>query len=251
MIYDNVIDVDVRQMGCRRGGQHAIMYWLRCQFDGKTYWENNASQKDDVLKNSMHPNLEKFTAYPLNRTDDLKCLGIFANYENQSVARIRSYNFPVFAKRYEFLVLRDPYNLFASQIKNAEKTRRYRGLAPSKMYRARATKELICWKTLAQEYLSQICHNVNYNEWVLSKSYRKNIVAAFPEFIFTDEGREEVSRNFPSSFDTKNRHHASEMEVLNRYKYDGMMEHPAMKLLLADEEAKILSQQIFGWSLPA
>ncbi|NEQ73289.1 MAG: hypothetical protein F6K23_09535 [Okeania sp. SIO2C9] len=79
------------------------------------------------------------------------------------------------------LIIRDPYNTFASLIKKKEKRL-------SKNPDAIINK----WIEHAREYLGlsnylQNQINISYNEWFINKAYRQKITEAL-ELVFTDAG---------------------------------------------------------------
>lgn len=167
------------------------------------------------------------------------------SYEHYSLSKIFSSTFE--EKRVEFLgksqytfdilILRDPYNTFASLIKRGENSKNF---------------DLIIkkWIEHAKEYLglSNYLQNrisISYNHWFENKAYRQKIAEALG-LVFTDDGINIVSNvGQGSSFDRTNyQGKANQMNVLYRYK--DFLDHPVMLRLFADRELNELSEEIFG-----
>ncbi|MGK7918438.1 MAG: hypothetical protein AB4080_00295 [Trichodesmium sp.] len=141
--------------------------------------------------------------------------------------------------RFNILIIRDPYNTFASLIKKEEKRL-------SKNPDAIINK----WIEHAREYLGlsnyfQNKINISYNKWFINKAYRQKITEALG-LVFTDAGINMVSKvGKGSSFDKVNYDgKATQMNVLSRYQ--AFLDHPVMLKILANKELNELSQEIFG-----
>lgn len=142
--------------------------------------------------------------------------------------------------RFDILILRDPYNNFASLIKKEE------SINLSKNPDAIIKK----WIEHAKEYLGlsnyfQNRISISYNEWFTNKAYRQKIAEALG-LVFTDAGINMVPNvGKGSSFDKVNyAGQASQMNVLSRYKV--FLDHPIMLKVLANKELNELSEEIFG-----
>lgn len=139
--------------------------------------------------------------------------------------------------KFDILILRDPYNTFASLIKSGEKFNNLDFIIDK-------------WLEHAREYLglSNYLHNrvsISYNQWFQNKAYRQKIAENLG-LIFTDAGINTVSVvGKGSSFDRVNYDgKASQMTVLSRYQ--DFLDHPVMLKVLANQELNELSQEIFG-----
>jgi hypothetical protein len=233
------IDFEFRLFGDRQGGQHAIVDWLLYQFNGVTYRKNDALQRHDVLKMSEFPNMNQFKLW--SKKVENNYISTFANYEDKTIDFVDAWGYSQHAtKRYDIIVLRDPYNLFASKIYN------WRANSPRRL--KQFDKKIDIWKEKARKVLENKCCFINFNKWFVDIEYRKEILSYFPEnvFTFTDEGKEDMpTRHGRSSFNGKEYHgKASQMNILYRYK--DMLDDPLMKKIIADKEIKELSDQIFG-----
>ncbi len=233
------IDFEFRLIGDRRGGQHAIIYWLMFQFNGFLFWKNDASGKHDILRLSKFPNLHRFRLFL--REGDKRFIATMVNYEDKTLEVVDSYNYSQYSNyRYDMIVLRDPYNLFASKIYHWRKNKPWK----LKYY----LKNLETWKQKAKEVLNKKCLFINFNKWFVNEEYRREILLWFPEkvFIFTDFYKKYVPMIYgQSSFDGRKFYgKANQMDILGRYKR--VRDDPLMKKLVADKEIKELSGQIFG-----
>jgi hypothetical protein len=109
------------------------------------------------------------------------------------------------------LLLRAPFNWLASRIK------RYSTSNNSRHY-----PDLKLWTKYANEFLRQTNYLtnavlINYNQWFLSESYRRQIARQL-NMKYNDETLNRIPQFGRSSFDrSKFRHNAREMEVLNRW----------------------------------
>ena len=144
--------------------------------------------------------------------------------------------------RFDLLILRDPYNTFASLIKRGEVIEE-------------AEPIINKWIEYAKEYLglSNYLKNrisVNYNEWFQNKTYREEMARSLG-LVFSDAGIDTIPRigrkgkRKGSSFDGLNyQGQATKMGVLSRY--EEFLDHPAMLKVLANKELNELSTEIFG-----
>lgn len=140
-------------------------------------------------------------------------------------------------QRFDVLVLRDPFNVFASLIHRGEDM-------------DKANSVIRKWIEHAREYLGLTSHFKNrvcisYNQWFTDKYYRQQIAKSL-DLNFSDAGiNAVVNVGHGSSFDgTTYDGSAREMPVLVRYKK--YLEHPAMQKVLAHEELRDLAAKIFG-----
>jgi len=143
-------------------------------------------------------------------------------------------------ERYDVLIVRDPFNFFASRLKA--------GAVLTGIDNVDDVKNL--WKDYAKEYLGEtnfLSHNkiiINFNQWFSSSQYRK-LLADRLRLDFTDRGLEAVRHSSWSSFDgSKFDGKAQEMPVLQRWKK--FSDHSSYKNIFYDKELLDLSARIFG-----
>ncbi|CAN2045895.1 hypothetical protein GMMP13_220018 [Candidatus Magnetomoraceae bacterium gMMP-13] len=143
-------------------------------------------------------------------------------------------------KRFDILILRDPFNLFAGRL-HSKRMRVY----------ANTLSVADMWIMYAREYLGMtnyLKNNktlVNYNQWCIDRSYREKLAKKL-ELEFSDEGFEEVSKiGFGSSFDgTRYQNKASNMKVFERWK--NMINNDEYIKMFNDKIIIDLSDKIFG-----
>jgi hypothetical protein len=145
------------------------------------------------------------------------------------------------------LVLRDPFNFFASRygygIKSGERSPFY--LDP--IYRKKVVE---LWKENARFYLDikkekSRWIGINYNEWVTSVNYRKELASTLG-LSFSDKGFKEVTTyGLGSSFGDKDLYaNENTAKVLNRWQQ--FANEKAFKEIFKDDEIWELSEAIFG-----
>lgn len=217
-----------RIIGLSRSGNHAIINWLLSHLDGRSCFLNCVEPKHNPFE-SARP-LGSGACYQVNyggfdlqaeqqglhsRKDHLlhsyeDCfLGLLRHppSEAQHDAWVgRS------ARRRDLLILRDPFNLFASRI--------HFGLDQIPHQRA-----LGIWKQHARDalgirrYLPSSRMWISYNRWATSERYRRTLADQL-SLDFTDEAFDEVPDTAGgSSFDGLAHHgSASKMKVLERWR---------------------------------
>ena len=248
-------DVEIRVLGMRRSGNHPIINWLASHYKGRVCFLNNCKPGLNPFSNFAGDSIKFIKNYPINldkegkgKFSKKKCL--IHSYEDKFPKDV--FNNKDFEKNhdkwlgkskkcYNVLILRDPFNLFASRLffclhnkKNIEKSR-----------------NIHLWKEHAKEYLgitNFIKENkivINYNLWFLSKDYRKEIAKKFglrlnDEKIFDVPAYGKGSSFEWRKFDRK----ANKMKVLERWKI--MASNKFYRPVLEDEELKKLSDNVFG-----
>lgn len=147
------------------------------------------------------------------------------------------------------LILRDPFNNFASKYRWAVNGTKW---TPQMEWVTSELPQL--WKSYAKEFLGftnlipapKVF--VNYNRWFADDKYRREIADRLG-LISADRGLAEVAKWGPNtwgdsfdnlSFDGR----ANEMKVLERWRY--FVDDPVFKGLFRDSELLGFSEQIFG-----
>jgi hypothetical protein len=148
------------------------------------------------------------------------------------------------AKRYDVLVIRDPFNTFASRV--SASWIRYK-------LDDKAGKEtsIRLWKSYAREAMGDTNfarHNrivINYNRWFTEVEYRRKLSARLG-LAFSDAGFGAVSGEYGgSSFDgVRYNGDAQQMQVLDRWKL--VANNSVYKELFNDQELLALSYRLFG-----
>ena len=243
---DKKIDFEFRVTGDRQGGQHAVLYWLFSQFRGRIFYKNNAMRGHNILKRSQFPSLELFRSnifFDNDNDNDNDTIATVALYEDKSVNYINNLPYLLHGeKKYDIIILRDPYNLFASKIHG------WRSYYKNSKRLDQFDERLIAWKQKAEEVLSGKGYFINFNKWHINKIYRKEIVSAFPKeaFKFNDSAKHFMPKHGGKSqwSGRKFMKEANKLDLFNRYKK--IIKDPLMIRLMEDKEVAELSNQIFG-----
>ena len=140
-------------------------------------------------------------------------------------------------EKFDIVLLRDPFNLFASLIHRGENLEDSDSVIEK-------------WIEYAREYSGITNYfryriSINYNQWFTNRDYR-NRLANKLNLTFSDAGVDNVVNvGKGSSFNGTNYDgKASQMSVLYRYK--DYLDHPIMLKVLNNEELRDLSHEIFG-----
>lgn len=192
------IEKEIRFVGLQRSGNHAVINWILKQCEGDILFFNDVDSVDPL-------DSSRIMQGDIN-SDCLECL--LYSYEDRLLNAIARPGFypennsrhTNVRKRYDVLVIRDPFNFFASRSKHAVvlsgESNYISGLSVPNL-----------WITYAKEYLNETSYLknnkivINYNRWCVSRSYRKKI-AENMGLVFTDRGFSEVTNyGSGSSFD--------------------------------------------------
>ncbi len=222
---------EIRIVGMRRTGNHAIINWIKNQEIGNIEFLNDLKVNRNALRES-YENLRD--NYPfVNKS----CL--IRSYEDYSLQEITNWLFEskhdlYFGKsgtRYDVLIIRDKFNLFASRLKhrlNLEKNNSNLGKSTygNNFLSVRSPHKTVgdLWIDYAKEYLGEtnyLKHNkicINYNQWFTDIDYRRQIAEKL-QVEFSDVGIDKVAgQGGGSSFEGKQLDGtAKSMDVLNRW----------------------------------
>jgi hypothetical protein len=251
---------EFRVVGLSRSGTHAVINWLLTQVRGRHCFLNCAEPRTNPFDTARplangrshevnYPgfDLAREQAGDFSRKDVLlhsyeDCfLGMVCDPETERrhdelVGRSR--------QAVDVLILRDPFNLFAS--------RKKAGIS-----REAAGKQVVTWGTAARIWaqharaylrghsaLTRPLVAVNYNRWAREPAYRRALAERL-ELDFNDTGFHRVPAVADgSSFDGTRFHGRPEkMDVLRRWRH--FADDPHFRALFSDEVVR-LSQRIFG-----
>lgn len=247
-------------VGMRRSGNHAVLNWIRAQQPGEVCLLNNVAagtnpyryKSDNLLR--YHPEHYKQAAIYRQQANGslIKRDCLIYSYEDWSLAQIvqprfernRDLYIGKSSKRFDLLVLRDPFNLFASRLKQNFVATKTKKLPMVKM-----------WLEYAREFVGESRHLkrrrlcVNYNRWFGDLDYRRALAAQL-EIPFSDAGLETISAfGGGSSFDGVGDRNelaksASSLDVTNRWRQ--FADDPTFQRLFEADELWHYSTQIFG-----
>lgn len=231
--------------GLRRSGNHAVINWIESQCSGNGCYLNNLRLGENPyryiysLLNSTPSKRDKFIVDEFNKQSfyqgvsgrdrlRLDAFGIGSkkdylihSYEDYSIKKLtkelsdnrRLRFFGESQKKFDVLILRDPFNLMASRYHSGRFD-----------LQGWETNILDIWLEHAREYLGEtqylghrVC--VNYNQWSADQSYRRRLSDQL-SLNFTDGGFDSVpSFGGGSSFDRELYNgSASKMKTEDRWK---------------------------------
>ncbi len=188
----------IRVFAVKRTGQHAILNWLMQQWQGSISFHNNVPAGRPILSSHNHETrLRLPIKNPLllyNHEDvPIKYAMEFDSYYEKT---LRGYT-----KKIDVIILRDPFNCFASRIKaNWEWDNLF---VENETIRQNVINT---WKEHAKEFISDVnpLQNkvlINYNRWILDVEYRRSIASDL-DLQFTDSGFDHTPHyGLGSSFD--------------------------------------------------
>ncbi|MEK6889062.1 MAG: glycosyltransferase [Nanoarchaeota archaeon] len=250
-------EYEFRVIGMQRTGNHPIINWLLGHFKGKI-----------CILNHVSPNKNPFLSHSIKQGSNTSALNIekeksglhekkqciVYNYEDEKISEIATKKFEKnrdswigsSKKKFDLLILRDPYNLFASRLKREYTTQNKIPLRTKKD----ARKISSLWKSYAKEFIGKTNYLknkfvINYNLWYSSKTYRKKISKSLG-LEFTDKNFKQVPNiGNGSSFDgLKFNNHTEKMKVLQRWKT--YKHHEVFREAVKDVKLIKLSEKIFG-----
>lgn len=248
---------EIRMVGMRRTGNHAVFEWIKGQTHGQIKSLNNLEVNVNPYRykyehlRDFYPEHEGVIRklQPFAKGEFVTLDWLFYSYEDHDLDKIFSSfferNHDLYVgktqKRFDVLILRDPFNLFASRLKS--------NMVPVKNSLKTATD---LWIEYAREFLGEthyLTHNpirINYNEWFQSRDYRAELAQQL-DIPFTDAGIDTVNGcGGGSSFEGRQYvGNAQAMPVLQRWqKY---REDPLYRQIFrGDRRLQHYSEKIFG-----
>ena len=243
---------ELRVIGMSRSGNHAIIQWIMAQAAGRVCFLNCTEGKSNPFltarpmddERPYQTNIPGFDWAAEQRGEFSAKRHLIFSHEDNFLANACSAEFErrhdefvgPSGRRFDVLILRDPFNLFASRLRNME------GQVP-----LRAGVRI--WKQHAREFLGEGRLRatpvlINYNRWFLERDYRRSVAQQLG-LNFTDAGRRDVANcNGGSSFDGKLYHgQAHRMNVLQRWRH---FEDDERFRAIFDQQMIEMSERIFG-----
>jgi hypothetical protein len=270
MTDDVVNEFEIRVFGLQRSGIHALVNWIIQQARGPTLFINDIKSlvgnpfqnADDFHWYNEEPEAgESFNAEAERSGRHLRKSYLILGYEETDFRHLpRGFDelvrLGVGTSRtvVNVVIIRDPFNLFASRFGFANSANRH----PMETHGDMVSN---LWKLHARECLGRTRHLgpdtvvVKYNQWFTDCVYREQIARRLG-LAFTDEGLNDVpgvdlpKSAFPrfgcgSSFDNQRYHgKAQEMGVLTRWRRFG--NDARYRRLFKDTELTMLCTEIFG-----
>lgn len=220
----------ILQWTMKRAGSHAIVEWIKGHIKPGPFCFFNQRQINCLVGPKRNHLISEDHEIFMFNLEDGKIV------ENKVVdQRIKDLGLSnQIEKRINIILLRDPFNIFAS---------RMRGWSLKF-----AENSVKLWKEYAKEFLreTQKLDNVlplNFNSWFSNEDYRKQLSIDL-DLEFSDSGKNNLGY-WGSSFDGKEyKSNANEMDVINRWRNYVDDEN---YINLFDEEIISLSKRIFNF----
>lgn len=257
-----VNEVEMRVVGMSRSGNHAIIDWILAEAAGRYCFLNCAEPKYNPFT-SARP-LEDTRSYRVNYAGfslKAEARGRFSkkdlllySYEDVYLGGLIHPDWQqqhdawtgASARRVNVLILRDPFNLFASRIQSqmyAERIMDGRKLVTNAM-------AMRIWKQHARDFIGArriLPHprvGILYNRWARSRRYREEIAGALGMPLVHDQVRRVARTAGGSSFEGLHFDgDAQQMPIQNRWR---KYLHDPEYLRLFDDEAFRLAEAAFG-----
>ncbi|MEM0979381.1 MAG: hypothetical protein AAGH78_03810 [Cyanobacteria bacterium P01_H01_bin.58] len=237
---------EIRFIGLRRSGNHAVLHWIRAQEPNAKFLNNVSVETSPFRHYHLHFPHKGFHDEAWGTFTPKDCF--IYSYEDHSLAEIvnskteKRHDLYIgkTQNRYDVLVLRDPFNLLASRLRKGYLDVKTEGITLVEM-----------WIEHAKEYVGETSYltnkevTINYNQWFLDKDYRQEIAAAL-DIKFSDSGLDYVSSyGGGSSFDEQGLSgNAQTMNVTNRWQ--SFANDERFLALIRNEELLHYSDKIFG-----
>lgn len=247
---------EIRMVGLRRSGNHALIDWIKKQQTGPFKHINDVPIGENPFRHEYEYFIDHYPEYP-KIIEDLQrqskgefkpkdCL--LFNYEDYALKKVTDTGFErkhdwyvgKSARRIDLIIVRDPFNLLASRLK--------KGFVSVKSTQANFTD---LWVSYAKEFLGEtnfltqnkVC--VSYNRWIQDVDYRRTIAEQLG-LTFTDAGFNQVARRAGgSSFDgTSHDGDPSKMNLTGRWKH--YLGDDLYQSLLNNKALMAYSERIFG-----
>jgi len=221
----------ITTFGLCRSGTHAVIYWMLGQSEDPKEFFNNQKLYGTCSARKV--------------TGDYKLA--IVGHEDYNIPKRSPYmcneekRFGKVDKRTSVIIMRDPYNLFASRL----------GHKIIRQLTIKNRKKFIkIWKNWGREFLGDTKHvpnklGISFNQWFSDKSYRQKI-AQHLGIPFNDTNINKLSlHGRGSSFDKKRfANDAHKMNVLGRWKH--MVNDNTYMRIFQDKEIIEISDRIFG-----
>lgn len=251
-------------IGMQRSGNHAILNWIFSQFkdpkcflnfvltskDPFVFFHNKGTLRDFVYQEFF----EKANIFAEQLGFHSKKNLLLYSYEDEFLAQVFSDRFQKHHDAWVgqsesqtvVLLLRDPFNLFASRLKTNNDFMLKHSLRTPEG-RANVVK---LWKEYAREFCGKTdlisCNKImiNYNDWITNLSYRKNIAEKLNVDEYSDSSLDIVPSIGGGSSFSGTKKVPSKAELLSRWKT--FKDDPLYIDIFKDSELVSLSETIFG-----
>jgi hypothetical protein len=229
------------------------------QFHGPVCYVNDVNHQDDIVAGRKSDTLlalecDRPQRYPvkLGASNNLLVVG----YEDARLLAVKDARLDetIFGSSKEVLhvlLLRDPFNTFASRLQ-MKRSRPNNAFAKPFLLPDHEGKPFLpeLWRRYANEFIGKTNHlvpkiTINYNRWVVDEIYRRSISESIGGQFSDDLHQRVPAYGFGSSFDGRQRDGRSqEMDLFGRWKL--FVDDDEYRRLFHNPEIVELSAQIFG-----
>lgn len=223
-------ELNTQHFGLRRSGNHAVIDWLLAHYSCDKYHYNNVMLKPNGDCETTREHID----FIVGNSRDLSYK--IASFEDIPLGYAKDHLIPA---ENQILILRDPFNTFASRL---QKVRTASDEGNHKLANQVNKNVITMWKQYAKEFITEdgilnpVC--INFNEWVVDKSYRMALSEKLG-IPFTDSGygsKRGWKYSGGSSFQ-------GDLQVLDRWRN---FENDPEYLTFFDEELVEISRILFG-----
>jgi len=266
------VNINLEAYAMLRSGHHAILHWIFENISDPIYFRNDilGHGKPRVFRDRGkwipigHEHKGRMIPWYIYNIEDSLIEGVV----NRRIRYNRIFKSIRPKKRLRILVLRDPFNLFASRLKflnnlNKDRAKIGKGKISNRVQTNGNSgvgfidnRAIDRWCEYAREFLGETSHlegciNIRYRSWVKSNKYRKKIAKRIG-IGTADKGLLFVPKNGGgSSFDKlKFNNDAQKMDVFNRWELFFRRKRPAvhekyLDMIMKNEELIRLSKEIY------
>lgn len=243
---------DISVFGLMRTGNHAICSWIAGHFSTGVSFITDVKRYSKFESYLINPQMMSNRIYKekwVNNSHLTKAPFIH-DYQDYIPKKEEIESYKTEGKKFCVVILRDPFNLYASRLKMAQ--------AGYATWPDCGIDFISCWKNLAKFFFKKeemigdaVLIPINYNQWFSSGNYRRDIEKKFG-FEKSEAYLNSVAKttDIGSSFDGNNFNgKAQEMPVLERWRE--FPNHPKFMSFLEDEEMTLFIKKLFPEILEA
>ncbi|MGB7058217.1 MAG: hypothetical protein WBD58_10980 [Geitlerinemataceae cyanobacterium] len=255
-LYSSIINQkEIRAVGLKRTGNHAILKWVKSQETGVVEHLNNVKPNENPFRDKYEHLRDRYPEhqgvidrlYQQSKGKLIKKDCFIYSYEDWKLSKIATINFEIkhdlyvgkSLERYDVLILRDPFNLIASRLKYDRR-----------LMKITKTPIVDRWVEYAREFLGEtqylkhhkIC--INYNRWFQDVEYRQHLADRL-KLKFTDARIDRMSyHGGGSSFEGRKLDgNATQLDVINRWQH--FKDDPIYQQLVDDDRLWHYCERIF------
>ncbi|MBB5036794.1 glycosyltransferase family 9 protein [Prosthecobacter dejongeii] len=248
--------IELRVVGMRRSGCHAIIDWLCSLYPGKVCFINDVNHQGIIENTRRSDAITKRATQDICKLDESKDL-LVHSYEDVTYSQaIEEFLTPdttgTSGEVIDVVIIRNPFNLFASRIKQWRNDPKNLWCIELLNRNLKGVPAMdLAWIKFAQEYLDLLKNPrqnvvlINYDEWFSSEKYRSTVCSFLKAPHQKNKPETVLGYGFGSSFDSEEYNgKADQMDVQNRWKH--LMSDKLFNLMIRrDQRVLELTKEIF------